>query len=117
MAHGAFGKQGEAFSFHSSAGAVPVLISHRPGRGPFSLTGERPFDEAASLRLFDAFVEHLWSGGRAPARVYVQDTTLPLIVTMAADGTYLRAMTSVADMTKLVEGLQRAIDQAADMDW
>jgi hypothetical protein len=27
MAHGALGKQGEAFEFHSSAGAVPVILN------------------------------------------------------------------------------------------
>ena len=31
MAHGAFGKNGEAFQFHSGAGAVPLLLPHQKG--------------------------------------------------------------------------------------
>jgi hypothetical protein len=31
VAHGSFGKQGEAFSFHSGAGAVPVRLPHQDG--------------------------------------------------------------------------------------
>ena len=31
IAHGAFGKSGEAFMFHSNAGAVPVQLPHRSG--------------------------------------------------------------------------------------
>jgi hypothetical protein len=29
VAHGAFGKDGQAFDFHSSAGAVPVRLPHQ----------------------------------------------------------------------------------------
>jgi hypothetical protein len=43
VAHGSFGKQGEAFSFHSSAGAVPVLLPHRAGSRKYALQ-----DRAAS---------------------------------------------------------------------
>jgi hypothetical protein len=32
VAHGAFGKRGEAFSFHSKTGAVPVALDHKPSR-------------------------------------------------------------------------------------
>lgn len=38
MAHGAFGKRGEAFSFHSGAGAAPVLLTGRQMHR-YSLTG------------------------------------------------------------------------------
>ena len=31
VAHGAFGKSGEAFLFHSGAGAAPVQLPHRRG--------------------------------------------------------------------------------------
>jgi hypothetical protein len=37
IAHGAFGKQGEAFSFHSGAGSVPVLLPHKRGSQKFTL--------------------------------------------------------------------------------
>jgi len=118
VAHGAFGKQGEAFRFHSGAGAVPVLLSRRPGKGRFSLTREAEVDEAAALRALDAFFDHLWSGARAPARVYlIEDTTIPTILPMASDGTYATAMQSVEEMKSFVDRLTMAFDNAANMDW
>src|SRR6185295_6297860 len=37
MAHGAFGKHGEAFRFHSGAGAVPVNLTDPDDRNKFSV--------------------------------------------------------------------------------
>ena len=37
VTHGAFGKDGEAFSFHSSAGAVPLRLPHRRKNNRFVL--------------------------------------------------------------------------------
>jgi hypothetical protein len=36
IAHGAFGKQSEAFTFHSGAGAVPVMLPHQAGSKKFT---------------------------------------------------------------------------------
>jgi hypothetical protein len=55
MAHGSFGKRGEVFDFHSSAGAVPVILDYRSGEARLSLVGET------------SFKEHLWSGHRHTA--------------------------------------------------
>lgn len=117
VAHGAFGKQGEAFEFHSGAGAVPVLLPHLAGSRKFLLGGGFTFDDDAALAVIDEFIKHLWSGTRAPAEIYVQRSSLPLILTMASDGTYVRAMTSVEKMTEFVEHLTGQFDQAANMDW
>ena len=117
VAHGSFGKRGEAFSFHSGAGAVPVLLPHRAGSRRFALTGPRAVDDPAALKVILAFIEHLWSGSRAPARIYLQRSSLPIILTMAADGTYPRAMRSVEAMEDLVEHLKAEWDRAANMDW
>ena len=115
MAHGAFGKNGQAFEFHSGAGAVPVLLtqsrSHR-----FAFTGKPPFDEAAAMVDLDKFVEHLWSGSRAPAKLHVF-SGLPAILTYVVDGTYQRAMRSDHEMGEFVEHLARRMDNAANMDW
>jgi hypothetical protein len=117
MAHGAFGKNGEAFRFHSGAGAVPVLLTHRPGKGRFSLSGEREFDESGALKVIDEFVEHLWSGSREPARIYlIDDTTIPTILPYASDGTYAAAMQSVEAMRDFVDAMTRTFDNAANMD-
>lgn len=115
MAHGSFGKQGEAFDFHSRIGAVPVMLDRRRGR--FSLTGDPPFDEESAIATIEDFIAHLWSGARRPARLYIQDASLPLILTFTKDGRYEKAMRSVEDMEQFVNDLTHEMDNAANMDW
>lgn len=117
MAHGAFGKQGEAFSFHSGAGAVPLLLPHQAGKHRFTLSGDLAFEDAKALNVISDFIGHLWSGEREPAQLYIQKSGLPLILTMAKDGTYSRAMSSLEDMQELIDHLTHEWDQAANMDW
>lgn len=117
VAHGAFGKQGEAFYFHSGAGAVPVLLPHKVGSRKFKLAHELSFDAPAAFSAMEAFIAYLWSGKRAPAEQYIQQSELPLILTYVHDGTYSRAMNSVEDMEEFVRHLSGEFDRAADMDW
>jgi hypothetical protein len=117
MAHGAFGKRGEAFHFHSGAGAVPVLLAERQGVYGASIEGEVAFDESSALETIEEFIGHLWSGTREPARIYIQEYELPLLLTMASDGTYSNAMRSTDEMKEFVRGLSRQFDNAANMDW
>ena len=117
MAHGAFGKGGEAFEFHSRAGAVPVRLTDKVGKGRFSLLIEKSFNEGEALDTAEAFIAALWNGNRAPAKLYLQDSSLPVILTHAADGTYQKAMCSEEAMAQFVEGLEYRFDQAANMDW
>lgn len=117
VSHGSFGKQGEAFQFHSNAGAVPLLLPHRRDKNAIRFgTGVDYVDDEA-LNTIDTFIEHLWSGDRAPAKLYIQDSGLPLILTMAKDGTYARAMSSEEDMNEFLDYLGHKFDQAANMDW
>ncbi|CAJ0809029.1 hypothetical protein [Ralstonia flaminis] len=115
MAHGAFGKRGEAFSFHSGAGAVPVLLT-RDSRHGYSLTGGPAFDEKAALLQIEAFVTHLWTGTREPAKEYME-SEVPTVLTFASDGTYLLAMRSVDAMEQLIKRQLDAQERAANMDW
>ena len=115
MAHGAFGKNGEAFRFHSGAGAVPLLLTGRTMHR-YALTAKPAFDESSALAEIEEFIAHLWSGVRLPARCYVY-STLPSILTYVADGKYGRAMQSVDDMKGFVERLTHEFDSAANMDW
>jgi hypothetical protein len=117
VAHGSFGKNGEAFRFHSGAGAVPVLLPHRAGRQRFVLTGDMTIDEATTLGVIQEFIGHLWSGERRSAEHYIQKSGLPSILTMASDGTYAAAMASLGEMEKFVDYLSRTFDDAANMDW
>ncbi|MEO6970901.1 MAG: hypothetical protein ABI217_08400 [Chthoniobacterales bacterium] len=117
MAHGAFGRRGEAFTFHSPAGAVPVLLPHQSGGTRFTLVGASAFENPSALDVLERFVDHLWSGVCEPAKMYIQDTHLPLILSMAVDGTYKEAMKSAEDMEELIRALEYQFDQAANMDW
>lgn len=115
MAHGAFGKQGEAFSFHSGAGAVPVLLTRRQ-QNRYSFTGELAFDENTALTDIEKFISHLWSGSRTPAKHYL-DNDLPIILTYVVDGTYTQAMQSDEAMSEFVDHLTGQFDRAGNMDW
>lgn len=118
VAHGAFGKDGEAFAFHSGAGAVPLMLPHRSSKRKVKMTDRLMFDYAAALATIESFVAtHLWSGPRAPARLYVQESQLPIILPHATDGLYARAMHSLDEMTALVDHLSHEWDRAANMDW
>ncbi|WP_260444704.1 hypothetical protein [Burkholderia sp. Bp8986] len=108
MAHGSFGKRGEAFSFHSGAGAVPVLLTRNP-RHRYSLTGGPEFDEKSALQEIELFIAHLWSGTREPARECME-SELPTVLTYATDGTYARVMRSVGSMRKFVERMRSVND-------
>lgn len=115
MAHGAFGKQGEAFEFHSGAGAVPVLLTGQQ-RQRFTLIGKAGFVEEEAISAIDEFIEHLWSEDRSPAKLYIE-ADIPTILSYASDGTYERAMLSESDMKDFLRHLLYRFDQAANMDW
>lgn len=115
MAHGSFGKRGEAFQFHSGAGAVPILLTDDQ-RHRYSLAAKPAFDEQWAIGEFENFIDHLWSGSREPAKHHVF-SDLPSILTFVADGTYKRAMSSDDSMKEFVEHLSHKFDNAANMDW
>lgn len=117
MAHGAFGKEGQAFRFHSGAGAVPVQLAYQTGHPRFSLGGDRAFLEPEAISTIEEFVSHLWSGERESAYLYIQKSDLPIILTHASDGVYHAAMQSVEDMQQCIDVLNYLFDQAANMDW
>ena len=123
VAHGAFGKDGEAFRFHSGAGAVPVLLPHHLGhhsyRFPDSLSLSRRNKESSghdAIALIQEFISHIRSGPLAPAWIYL-DSGEDLILTMAQSGTYQLAMASEEAMTEFTEGLTYFNDMHANMDW
>jgi hypothetical protein len=117
IAHGAFGKRGEAFEFHSRAGAVPVNLTDPDGKDKFSMWFGPIFGEAGAIETAELFTENLWKGDLAPAKLYIQDAALPIVLPYASDGTYERAMTSAEEMEYLVEGMTREMDNAVNMDW
>jgi len=115
MAHGAFGKQGEAFHFHSAAGAVPINLIGRSGG---ISTWVRPsFQESKAIEVMETFITKLWEGERAPAKLHLDDADLPVILTHASDGTYKQIMSSTEEMEEYIKYLSREVDDSANMDW
>lgn len=117
VAHGSFGKQGEAFTFHSGAGAAPVLLPHMRGRQKFALNGPLTVKDPEAIQTILRFIDFLWAEEREPARIYLQRTGLPVILTMAMDGTYSKAMQSSEEMEKLAANLVSEWGRSANMDW
>lgn len=115
MAHGAFGKRGEAFLFHSGAGAVPVLLSDG-GPNRYSLSGAPAFNESEAIDNIDSFLETFWASGLSAAKPHLF-STVPTILSFVADGTYANAMHSVELMSELVEVVENQMERAANMDW
>lgn len=116
VAHGAFGKNGEAFYFHSRAGAVPILLNSRKGKGRFAFSENLAFEEQDAINLIENFISYLSSGHTKIAMLYV-NTELPTILTMAADGTYSMAMNSTEEMQEFIERQVAENDVAVNMDW
>lgn len=115
MAHGAFGKRGQAFQFHSGAGAVPVLLTRRQ-QHRYTLTGNPSFEEKTALNEIDAFIRYLYTTDVAIALEHVQ-SGLASILTYAEDGTYGRAMNTMEHMKEFIEYMSHQVDRSANMDW
>ena len=82
-----------------------------------SLADDAVCQSRVNVKNNSASLFHLWSGPRPPAWTYIQDADLPLILTLASDGTYEDAMQSVEDMERFAHGLTMQFDNAANMDW
>jgi hypothetical protein len=117
VAHGSFGKDGQAFSFHSSVGAVPLLLPHHQDKDAFRFGNGVDFVAPDAITLVHDFVAHLWSGRLAPAKIYIQESGLPLILSQAADGTYTKVMASEEEMTEFTDYQSRMFDDYANMDF
>lgn len=94
-----------------------MLLPHMRGSRKFALTGPSTVKDPAAIQVILSFMEYLWRDAREPARIYLQRTNLPVILTMAADGTYARAMQSCEEMESLAEYLADQWSRSADMDW
>ena len=123
VAHGASGKDGEAFSFHSGTGAVPVLLPHRQGHHSYrfrnSLSLSRQNNDASeyeAVKLIEDFTRYIHAGSLEPAWTYL-DSGLDLSLTTAELALYSEAMTSKTKMTELVEQLSHVADSYANMDF
>jgi hypothetical protein len=117
VAHGSFGKDGEAFDFHSATGSVPVMLPHCAKNKKILLRHGLEFDTEHAITIIDDFNAHIWTGANAPAKIYIQGSILPIIMPLIKTGVYAEAMLSVENMTSFVEYLENLFDDAANMDW
>lgn len=90
VAHGSFGKDGEALSFHSEIGAVPMMLTKDKCKSKLVYGEGQDIKYEEAICLIERFIKHLWSGSRAPAKLYIQESRLPLILTYANNGKYKR---------------------------
>ncbi|RPD85203.1 hypothetical protein EGK76_09800 [Luteimonas sp. 100069] len=116
VAHGAFGKQGEALSFHSPAGAVPVLLPHRVGPQHFRFGNGLAFDALRVFQVLDDFETFMFAGVREPAREFLLENCYPTVLTMAK-GAYADAMRSPEAMTNFLRYWGEEVERSANMDW
>ena len=98
---------GEAFEFHSRTGAVPVNIGSLNGESRFSEIFSPNFEESHAIEVMEKFIEKLWQGERTPAKLYLDDADLPVILSHVSDGTYSHAMYSEEAMEEYITGLSR----------
>lgn len=117
VTHGAFGKNGEAFTFHSGTGAVPVSIVFKKNNKSFAFSGTTGFKDEEVLGLIDRFIKYLWNRNLGPAMEYAQHSHLPSVLTLAESGSYASAMESIDAMNSLIAFLNHEFDNAGNMDW
>lgn len=117
VAHGSLGKDGEALQFQSGAGAVPLILPYNSNGSSFRFGSGLDLQTEPTITLILAFVEHLWTGTRSPAKIYLQDYEFPLILTHIADGRYAAAMKSDRAMTFFADHLAAMIDRHIDMEF
>ncbi|MCP1994385.1 hypothetical protein [Flavobacterium sp. HSC-61S13] len=117
VAHGAFGKDGNAFYFHSGAGAVPVIMDFNRNKNRFSFSGKLSFNDEEVINLIELFINDLFTSNLKPALIYTQENNLITILPHASNGFYESAMQDVETMEKFCHYLHNMFDNAANMDF
>lgn len=117
VAHGAFGKDGNAFYFHSGAGAVPVIMNFKRAKNRFSFIGKLEFNDNEVIKLIESFISDLHKSNLKPALIYTQEHKLITILPYACNGFYESAMYNNETMEKFCDYIHNMFDNAANMDW
>lgn len=117
VAHGAFGKDGHAFQFHSGAGAVPVKMHFDRKKNRFSFEGTLEFNDSEVIKLIELFISAVNSSSLKPALTYTQERGLITILPFASNGEYEYAMYNDETMEKFCDYLQEMFDNSINMDW
>ena len=119
VAHGAFGKDGDAFELHSTAGAIPVRLVRGNGRREFRFESEdlKPGrHDRENIELIKDFVSYVRSGALAPAWVYIDRGGTANLVE-ARDGRYREVMVSVEAMQRYADSWEYLADMYMNFDF
>ena len=123
VAHGAFGKSGEAFLFHSGAGAVPAQLPHRRGEYSYRfpnflefIGNQRPHKDQQAIECIQGFIDYIRTGPLAPAWIFL-DEGMDSVLTHTQDGTYELAMKSKENMQDFINYLTYLEDMYSNMDF
>ena len=119
VAHGAFGKDGDAFQLHSTAGAIPVRLVPEKRERRFRF-GTRELSPARSdhddIELIKEFFSYARSGPLAPAWLYIdQEGTANLVE--AREGRYQDAMSSVEAVQRYADEWEHYADMYMNFDF
>jgi hypothetical protein len=120
IAHGSFGKELDAFSFHSTAGATPfppIKSKQKDGHITFCWDKIKTNKKVDVVNIFEDFVTHLWSGKRAPAGIYIQEHGLPIYMNRVVNKEYAQAMKSKKSMRSFADYLSELQERYWNMDW
>ena len=96
---------------------VPVRLFDSEKGPSYRLGHGTEYVDEEAIEIIHNFIQHMWSGKLAPARIYLQDNDLPLYLAMGKDGAYGRAMKSTRTMSELADHLSYQIDMYANMDY
>ncbi len=123
VAHGAFGKSGEAFLFHSEAGAVPAQLPHRRGEYSYRfpnflefIGNQRPHKDEQAIECIQEFIDYIRTGPLAPAWIFL-DEGMDSVLTHAQDGTYELAMESKENMQEFIKYMTYLEDMHSNMEF
>lgn len=114
--HGALGKGGEAFHFHSGSGAIPIALNHDAKKAQIEISDRFTFDYVDVIKTIESFNGLIWKG-REPEEMYIQHSDLPLILTLVRDGTYQKAIQSNESMRELIDRLDYEFARDRNMDF
>ncbi|CAF3326891.1 unnamed protein product [Rotaria sp. Silwood2] len=117
IAHGAYGKDGAAFYFHSNTGAVPVKMDYKKGKKKFSLELDLTFNYEDAIKLIQDFINTLENGSLELPMLYTQKYALPTVLSFASNGFYQTAMIDKNSFEACADYISKLFDDAGNMDW
>ena len=114
--HGALGKNGETFSFHSGAGAVPVFLNDK--NLTIALTQhDIEYLDKIVIPIINRFNKMLWKGKRRNAKLLIQDYSLDLVLNYSTNKQYTKLLNSRKAMKDFIDYTIYQIDRATNMDF